>query len=136
MQVLGKAEAEVIEQHNMLGKAGKPLFPANHVCGAHQMVVHSVGKVIGRNAIRFKKHEILVVFGDLKLSSHKIGERSLLFRIAVCHNADHERIAFGKIFFYFILSDVSCCKHRFMRLSNLLGSPFLIFDLGLFVGFF
>ena len=46
-------EAAGAPQFHVPRQGGEPFFAADNIGGAHEMVVYHVGKVIGRNAVRF-----------------------------------------------------------------------------------
>ena len=87
MHVFGKSESEIAEQLYMLGYARKPLLTAYDMRCAHEVVINSVGKVVGRYSVRFEQYEILVVFGNFKCALDKIGEFCFFRRIAVSQYA-------------------------------------------------
>ena len=51
--VFRRLEAQQTEQLKVLGHGGNPLVAPDDVGGAHEMIVHGVGKVIGRDAVAF-----------------------------------------------------------------------------------
>ena len=65
MGILGRLESQHIEELEMSGHRGDPFVAAHHMGGAHQAVVHGVGKVIGGDAVCFQKHDIGDVFVHL-----------------------------------------------------------------------
>ena len=66
---LGSEKPERPEQLNVEGQAGQPLIATDYVGGAHEVIVHGVGEVVGGDAVGLQKHLIDVVFRD--------GERAL-----------------------------------------------------------
>ena len=93
VQILRQTETEIAEQHQVLGKARKPLLAADDVRSSHQMVVHRVGEVIGGNAVALEQDKIFVVFGNLQLALNQVGEGDFLFGIAVRKQAQDKRVA-------------------------------------------
>ena len=67
----------------MLRETREPVLSADNVRGLHQMIVDSVREMIGRDAVGFEKHEILVVLRNLERALYLICELRLLLRVAV-----------------------------------------------------
>ncbi|MDZ7726993.1 MAG: hypothetical protein U5Q44_01670 [Dehalococcoidia bacterium] len=66
--VLRRFEAEGLGELDVLRDAGEPLFAAEHVADLHQMVVVRRGQVIGGEAVRLERNEVVletVLEGDL-----------------------------------------------------------------------
>ena len=72
MDVLGQLEAQRLEQLNVEGQAGQPFVAPDDMGGAHEVVIHGVGKVIGGNAVGFEKHVIDVVLRNGQLALYQV----------------------------------------------------------------
>ena len=47
VHILGSLEAQVVEELEVLGQGGEPLLTADDQIGAHEVIVHGVGEVVG-----------------------------------------------------------------------------------------
>ena len=65
MHILGRLKAQHTEQLQMDRHRRDPFVPADNMGGAHQMIVHRVGEVIGGDAVGFQQHNVLIVFRHL-----------------------------------------------------------------------
>ena len=97
MDVLGKLKAQGLEQLNMEGQGGQPLVSPDHVGGAHQVVVHGVGKVIGGDAVGLQQHVVHVVFGDGQLALYQVVKLELVLDGAGGAEPQHPGVTGGKL---------------------------------------
>ena len=51
VNILGQLEAQSLKQLDMEGQGRQPFVAADHMGSAHEMIVHSMGKVIGGDAV-------------------------------------------------------------------------------------
>ena len=126
MHIFDGLEAEVSEKLKVFRQARKPLFAANDVRCPHQVVVNRVRKMVSRYPVRFKKHEILVVFGQFKRPLYQVGHFDFPFPVAVGEDIDGIRISRRKMFFDFFERD--------RPLFLLLFAPFLRRAVPIFFG--
>ena len=60
---MGRLQVQGIIQQNVPGSAGEPLLGAEHVGYLHQVVVHHVGQVVGRETVGLYNYEIVQDIG-------------------------------------------------------------------------
>ncbi len=77
----------------MEGQGGQPLVAPNDVGGAHQMIVHRVGEVIGGDAVGFKKNVVDVILGDGELALHQVVKLELILNGAGGAEPKHPGLA-------------------------------------------
>ena len=97
MNILGQLEAQRLKQLNVEGQAGQPFVAPDDVGGAHEVVVHGVGEVVGGNAIGFKEHVIDVVLRDGQLALYQIVEFELAVNAALGTEPQHPGISGGQL---------------------------------------
>ena len=97
MDVLGQLEAQRLKQLNVEGQAGQPFVAPDDVGGAHEVIVHGVGEVVGGNAIGFKEHVIDVVLRDGQLTLYQIVEFELAVNAALGTEPQDPRISGGQL---------------------------------------
>ena len=93
MNILGQLESQGLEQLNVEGQGGQPLIAPDHMGGAHQVVIHGMGKMIGGDAVGFQKNVVNVVFGDGQLSLHQVIELKLVFNAAGGAEPEHPGVS-------------------------------------------
>ena len=93
MNILGQLESQGLEQLNVEGQGGQPLIAPDHMSGAHQVVIHGMGKMIGGDAVGFQKNVVNVVFGDGQLSLHQVIELELVFNAAGGAETEHPGVS-------------------------------------------
>ena len=89
MDILGQLEAQGLEQLNVEGETGQPFIAPHHMGGAHQVVVHRVGKVVGGNSVGFQKHLVNVILRDRQFSLYQIVKLKLIGHISRGAEAQH-----------------------------------------------
>ena len=82
VHVLGHLKAAGLEQRDVLWHRGEPLLAADHVGGAHEVVVAHVGKVVGGDAVRLEQHLVDDVFGHFDLAADQILKGDALVLVA------------------------------------------------------
>ena len=133
MHILGSLEAQVVEELEVLGQGGEPLLTADDQIGAHEVIVHGVGEVVGGDTVGLQKHEVLIVDGHLQLAAHQILEGDLLLAVAVGQQTEHPRIARGQILLHVLHGELAVGQHLGPSRGGL-GLPVHALDLGLLVG--
>ena len=119
----------------MLGQTGEPFFAADYVGSPHQMIIHRVGEMVRRNAVRLQKHKILIVFGDLHIPLNQIREFDFFILRTVRKNTHNKRVSRLQMLLHFLDGEVSAGQHlgtacfRF-RLPVGIFEFFLFVDLG------
>ena len=110
VDILGQLEAQGLEQLDVEGQAGQPLVAPDYMGGAHQVVVHGVGEVIGGNAVGFQQHMVHIVFRNGQLALYQVVEFELVLNGARRAEAEHPGIASGQLAPGF----PPCCRSRQM----------------------
>ena len=82
MDILGQLKAQSFEQLDVEGQGGQPLVTANHVGGAHQMIVHRMSKVIGGDAVGLQQNMIHIVFRNGQLALDQVVKFELILNRA------------------------------------------------------
>ncbi len=95
MRELRRAEPAVLEQLQVDRHGGDPLVAADHVGRAHEVVVHTVGKVVGRDAVGLEEHDVHDVFRQLHLAFYDILIADLLFGVALGLETQDIGLSFG-----------------------------------------
>ena len=78
MHILGRVPSEALVKINVFWRGGQPLFPANDMGDAHEMVVHHHREVISRKTIGFDEHLIIEIRGvNRHIAAHSVAESDL-----------------------------------------------------------
>ena len=73
MAQLRHIPAEVLVKQYVLGRGVDPLLAAQHMSDTHQVIVHHVGQVIGRQTVRLHQHlHIHLLPGDVDLAAQHV----------------------------------------------------------------
>ena len=97
MDILGQLEAQRLEQLNVEGQAGQPFVAPDDMGGAHEVIVHGMGEVVGGNAIGFKEHVIDVVLRDGQLALYEVVEFELPVNAALGTEPQDPGISGGQL---------------------------------------
>ena len=97
MHIFGQLKAQSLKQLNVEGQGGEPLIPPDHMGGAHQVVIHGVGKVVGGDAVGLQKHMVHVVFRNGQLSLYQIVKFELVLNGAGGAEPQHPGVARGQL---------------------------------------
>jgi len=92
----GAFPAESLVEQDVFRRGGDVLAAAHHVRDAHQVVIHHVGEVIGREAVALEQDlvvELFVLHGDVAVDEILEGSRTFLAYAL----ADHVRQALGQL---------------------------------------
>ena len=83
VRVLRSTEPAVLEQLQVDRHGGDPLIAADHVGRAHEVVVHTVGEVVGRDAVGLQKDDVHDVLRQFHLAFDDVLVADLLFGVAL-----------------------------------------------------
>ena len=97
MDVFRQLEAQGLEQLDVEGQGGQPLIAPDYMGGAHQVVIHGVGEVIGGNAVGFQQHVVHVVLRNGQLALYQVVKFELVLNGARRAEAEHPGIAGGQL---------------------------------------
>ena len=81
----------------MYRQSCQPLFAAYNDGSAHQVVIHNVCKVVGRNTVRLEDDNILVVLGDFHLALDQVFVTHLVLNTALRAETDNVRGTLGQL---------------------------------------
>ena len=81
----------------MYRQSREPFLAAHNDGRAHQMIVHNVCKVIGRDAVRLEDNDVLIVLSDLHLALYEVLVTDLVLDAALGTEADDIRRALGEL---------------------------------------
>ena len=81
----------------MYRQSSEPFLAAHNDGRAHQMIVHNVCKVIGRDAVRLEDNDVLIVLSDLHLALYEVLVTDLVLDAALGTEADDIRRALGEL---------------------------------------
>ena len=95
MDILRDAEAERAEQLQVYRQRCQPLLAADNDGRAHEMVIHGVGEVVGRDAVGLQQDLIDVVFRNGERALDQIAVFEFVFNGAGGAEAQHPRLACG-----------------------------------------
>ena len=95
--VLRRLPAHRAEQLQVHRQRCQPLLTADNDGRAHQMVVHNVCKVVGRDAVRLEDNHVLIVLGDFHLALDEILVADLVLNAALGAETNNIRRALGKL---------------------------------------
>ena len=68
MRVFWGLKAATFEKLEVDGQGGDPFIAAHNMRGAHEVIIHCMGKVVGWDAVRFEQNDILRVFWHFDLA--------------------------------------------------------------------
>ena len=83
VRILGRLPAHGAEQLQVHRQRSEPFLAAHDDRRAHQVVVHHMGEVVGRDAVRLEDDHILIVLGDLHLALDQILVADLVLNAAL-----------------------------------------------------
>ena len=79
-QNLGSGPAEGPVEEDVLGGGGDPLFGADDVGDAHEVVVDDIGQMIGGEAVGLQQNLVVdVVVGELDVAAELVAEGGFAF---------------------------------------------------------
>ena len=73
----------------------------------HQVVIHTVGKVVGGNAVLLQQHNVEHIGRHFNFTANKIANRDFLFHIACRAQAQCPRFAGGKVGFNLLKGQIT-----------------------------
>ena len=96
MHILRRLKAQGAEELQMEGQTRQPLVAAHHMGRAHQVIVHRMGKVVGRDPVGLEQNLVDVVLRDGQNALDKVGILKLIFHGAGRAEAQHPRLSLRK----------------------------------------
>ena len=97
MGEIRQRHAEKLEYLDVQRRGRQPFLAANDGRDVHQCVVDDVGEVVGRQAVRFEQHRILIVGGQVEVALDHVVEADARLVGVGRADADHRALARVKL---------------------------------------